>query len=197
MADEKSPRVKFPKLKLTVIDKKDYCYHNYNLGDEFILDDFTHPPKHFCTGIIEAAFPCLYALTFGAEFKFMQNTKSIAVTCPDNAKLTFSIELLDEKGDVVVKPQKEKPSGPSPKRMLIEVQSLSGHCAYNYKPADTFEVKGLSTPGGFCGAAYSVLFPVLFAMNFSAGFSFEQDPDCKTGIACPDGGNVKFKVKRL
>ena len=194
--DKKMPRVKFPKLKMTVIEQKGYCYHEYKVGDEFILDDFTHPPKHFCAGLIKSAFPCLYALTFGGEFKFMENTKSIKTTCPDNAKLTFKIEVLDDEDKVVNKPQVEKPK-PNPKDLEIEVQEVCGHCFFGYKKGDKFRVKGLKTPDGFCGAAYSVLFPVLFALNFGASFSFEKDPVCKTGTACPDGGNLKFKVRRI
>lgn len=197
MSEEKCnvPRMKFPKLKMTVIKKEGYCYHKYEVGDEFILDDFTHPPKHFCAGLLKSAFPCLYALTFGAEFKFMGNTKSITTTCPDNAKLSFKIEVLDDAGNVVVKPQQEKPAGPNPKKLEIEVEELRGKCFFNYKQGDKFEVTGLRTPDGFCGAAYSVLFPVLFALNFGAQFPFEKNPVCKTSTTCPDGGNIKFKVR--
>lgn len=191
------PAVKFPKLKLTVIEKRAYCYHNYELGDEIILDDFTHPPKNFCAGLSKSVFPCIYALTFGAKFKFMPNMKSIITTCPDNAKLTFKVEVLDKEGRVVVEPQVEKPAGPSPVKMAIEVGEVCGRCFYNYKQGDKFEVTGLKTPEGFCGAAYSVLFPVLFALNFGGSFSFEENPVCKTGITCPDGGNIKFKVRKI
>ncbi|MBU0694853.1 MAG: TIGR04076 family protein [Candidatus Omnitrophica bacterium] len=189
--------VNFPKLKLTVIKKLGHCYHNYEVGDEFILEDFTHPPKNFCTGLVKSAFPCLYGLTFGAEFKFMQNTKSITVTCPDNAKLSFKIEVLDSQDKVVISPQKEKPKGPSPKILEVEVDEVCGHCFFGYKKGDRFQVTGLKTPDGFCGAAYSILFPVLFALNFGASFSFEENPLCKTGITCPDGGNIRFKVRRI
>lgn len=191
------PRIKFPKLKLTVIKKEGYCYHNYDVGEELILDDFTHPPKHFCSGLVKSAFPCMYALTFGAQFKFMDNTKSITATCPDNGKLSFKIEVLDDEGRVVVCPREEKPQGPAPKTMVIEVGEVRGKCFYNYKEGDKFQVTGLRTPEGFCGAAYSILFPVLFALNFGAGFSFEENPDCKTGITCPDGGNIKFNVRKI
>lgn len=189
-------RVKFPKLKCTVIEKKGYCYHNYEVGDEFILDDFTHPPKHFCAGFMKSAFPCMYALTFGAEFKFMDNMKSMKTTCPDGGKLTFKIEVLDDQGKVIIKPKPEVSTGPNPKDLEIEVEEVSGHCFYGYKKGDKFQVKGLRTPEGFCGAAYSMLFPVLFALNFGAEFSFEENPVCKTGSTCPDGGNIKFKVRR-
>ena len=191
------PRVKFPKLKLTVIKKEGYCYHHYNVGDEIILDDFTHPPLHFCTGLAKSAFPCLYALTFGASFPFRENMESITTTCPDNGKLEFKIEVLDDEGKVVIRPQGEKPKGASPKSLEIEVEEVKGHCVYGYKKGDTFTVKGLRTPNGFCGAAYSVLFPVLFALNFGAQFVFEENPCCKTGITCPDGGNIRFKVRRV
>ncbi|MFC1514829.1 TIGR04076 family protein [Candidatus Omnitrophota bacterium] len=191
------PKVKFPKLKFTVIKKEGYCYHNYNVGDELILDDFTHPPKGFCLGLAKSSFPCAYALTFGAQFAFMENTRSITTTCPDDAKLSFKIEVLDEAGQVEVRPQEAKPKGPDPKMMEIEVEEVRGHCVYGYKQGDTFQVKGLKTPDGFCGAAYSTLFPVLFALNFGSKFSFEKDPDAKTHTACPDGGHIKFKVRRL
>jgi uncharacterized repeat protein (TIGR04076 family) len=194
--EKQMPRVKFPKLKFTVIKQDGYCYHEYKVGDEFILEDFTHPPKHFCAGLMKSAFPCCYALTFGSKFKFMENTRSINVTCPDDAKLAFRVEVLDDEGNVVVEPQKEKPTGPNPQTLEIEVGEVCGHCHYGYKKGDKFEVKGLQTPAGFCGAAYSILFPVLFAMNFGGSFSFEDDPNCKTGITCPDGGNIKFKVRR-
>ncbi len=196
--DVKLERMRFPKLKFTVLKNEDgFCYHNYKVGDEFILDDFTHAPKNFCLGIAHAAFPCMHALTFGGRFPFRENTASICATCPDGGKMAFKIELLDENGNVVVEPQKEKPKGPNPKRMLIEVEYSDQTCPYGYKVGDQWEVKGLRTPAEMCGAAYHLLFPVLFEMNFGASFSFEKNPLCKTGITCPDGGKVKFKVTRL
>ncbi|MBN2482933.1 MAG: TIGR04076 family protein [Candidatus Omnitrophica bacterium] len=194
---EVSQKVTFPKLKLTVLEIRGYCYHNYKIGDELILKDFTHPPEDFCLGLSQSAFPCLYALTFGAKFPFMENTRSINVTCPDNAKLTFKVEILDDAGNVIVEPRAEKPKGPNPKQLEIEVQETCGHCTFGYKPGDKWQVKGLKTPPEFCGAAYSVLFPVLFALNFGAKFTFEENEHCKTGTACPDGGHMKFKVRRI
>ncbi len=192
-----SPRL-FSKLKFTVIKAEDdFCYHGYKVGDEIILDDFTHAPKHFCLGIAHAAFPCMHALTFGGRFPFMENTASICTTCPDGGKMAFKIELLDEEGNVIVEPQKEKPKGPNPKKMEIEVEYSDNTCFYGYKKGDKWQVTGLKTPDGMCGAAYHLLFPVLFEMNFGAKFDFEKDPNVKTGITCPDGGKVKFKVRRL
>jgi uncharacterized repeat protein (TIGR04076 family) len=193
---QKVPRIKFPKLKFTVVKQEGYCYHGYKPGDEFIFDDFTHPPQHFCSGLMKSAFPVCYALTFGSEFKFRDNMRSLEVTCPDNAKLTFKIEVLDDAGKVAGKPKVAPPAGPNPQKLVIEVAQVRGKCHYGYKAGDTIELTGLRTPQGFCGAAYSCLFPVLFAMNFGASFSFEKDPDCKTGIACPDGGSIIFKVRR-
>lgn len=196
--DAKLGHMRFPKLKFTVIKALDqFCYHNYKVGDSFILDDFTHAPKHFCLGIVHAAFPCMHALTFGGRFPFMENTASITTTCPDGGKMAFLIELLDDNDNVVVVPQTEKPTGPKPKDMEIEVEYSDNTCVYGYKVGDKWQVKGLKTPEAMCGAAYHLLFPVLFEMNFGATFDFEQDPNCKTGITCPDGGKIKFKVRRL
>lgn len=196
MSKEESPRMKFPKLKLTVTENRGYCYHGYNVGDVFIFEDFTHPPKHFCAGILHSVFPCLYALTFGAVFPFRENQKSIETYCPDGGKMAFRVEILDEEGRVVYVKPKEIPTPPNPKKMVIEVEYSKGNCFYGYKEGDKFEVEGLRTPQNFCGAAYHLLFPVLFAMNFGARFPFETNPVCKTGITCPDGGKVKFRVTR-
>jgi uncharacterized repeat protein (TIGR04076 family) len=189
--------VKFPKLKLTITKSQGYCYHNYKVGDEFIFEDFTHPPQHFCAGILHSVFPCLYALTFGAKFPFRENQKSIETWCPDGGKMTFQVEVLNGEGKVIISKPEELACKPAPKKMAIEVEASKGNCPYGYKVGDKFEVVGLKTPLQFCGAAYHLLFPVLFAFNFGASFPFEEDPNCKTGITCPDGGKVKFKVKRL
>ena len=190
-------RVQFPKLKLTVTKKEGHCYHNYNIGDEFIFEDFTHPPKHFCGGIYQSAFPCAYALTFGAEFPFSENVYSLNTTCPDGGKMEFKTEVLDEEGTVKYKPKLHDHKGPNPKKMIIEVYKRKGKCFYGYQEGDKFEVTGLRTPPGFCGAAYHMLFPVLFALNFGATFPFMDNPNSLNTATCPDGGNVIFKVTRV
>ena len=84
----------FPKLKLTVNKVEGHCYHGYKIGDEIVLDDFTHPPQHFCLGLAHAMFPVIYALSFGAKFPFMENQRSLLVTCPDGGKLEFKAEYF-------------------------------------------------------------------------------------------------------
>lgn len=192
----KKTRVKFPRFRLTVTKQDGYCYHFYKPGDQFIFEDFTHPPKDFCQGAMHSIFPCMYALTFGAEFPFMDNVYSIRTTCPDGKKVEFLTEKIDDEGNVISKPKPEVQSGPNPKTMEIEVKECSGKCFYNYKVGDKIEVKGLKSPEGFCGAAYHMMFPVLFALNFGAKFPFEEDPDSLSTPTCPDGGNIVFKVKR-
>jgi len=81
--------------------------------------------------------------------------------------------------------------------MIISVEEVNGHCAYEYKPGDTIEVTGLKTPEGFCGAAYNALFPVLFALNMGAKFSFSEDKNANMRVTCPDGGIIRFKVRRV
>ncbi|MFZ5799898.1 MAG: TIGR04076 family protein [Candidatus Omnitrophota bacterium] len=191
-------RMQFPKLKVTLLKKEGDCYHGYEVGDSFIFEDFTHPPKTgVCLGIIHSIFPVLYALTFGARFPFMDNPLSLKTTCPDNGKLEFLAEVLDENGKVVVEKKVSVSSGPHPKKMVISVEEVRGRCAFGYKKGDQWEVRGLRTPRDFCGAAYHTMFPVLFALNFGASYPFMENPNSLNTITCPDGGHIRFKVKRV
>lgn len=83
------------------------------------------------------------------------------------------------------------------KRYEVEVERVAGPCSHSYQPGDTFVVNGLDTPDGFCGGAYTALFPIFVALGSGARFGHERDPLCKTGMACPDNGNVVFKVRLL
>jgi len=186
----------FPKLKLTVINVYGNCYHGYKIGDELILEDFTHPPKHFCLGLAHALFPVIYALSFSACFPFRDNQRSLLVTCPDGGKLEFKAEILDKDGKVQVIPKDKNFSGPSPKKMEIEVVQSKGKCHFGYKLGDKWETQGLKCISGFCGAAFHCAFPALFALNFGAKFFFMSNPDSIDTVTCPDGGNIVFKVTR-
>lgn len=195
---EDSERVNtpFPRLKLTVVKVEGDCYHGYKKGDEIILEDFTHPPKHFCLGLAHALFPVIYALSFGAKFGFRDNQRSLLVTCPDGGKLEFKAEIFDKDGKIEVIEKDPNHKGPNPKDMILEVVEAKGKCSYQYKLGDKFEVKGLKCPQELCGAAYHCAFPALFALNFGAKFFFMDDPDGINTVTCPDGGNIVFKVSR-
>ncbi|MFA6281901.1 MAG: 2-dehydropantoate 2-reductase [Candidatus Omnitrophota bacterium] len=186
----------FPKLKLTVVKVEGDCYHGYKKGDELILEDFTHAPKHFCLGLAHALFPVIYALSFGAKFGFRDNQRSLLITCPDGGKLEFQAEIFDKQGKIEIIDKDPNHKGPNPKEMVLEVVQAKGKCAYQYKLGDKFEVKGLKCPQSFCGAAYHCAFPALFALNFGAKFFFMDDPDGINTVTCPDGGNIVFKVSR-
>ncbi|MDD5194319.1 MAG: 2-dehydropantoate 2-reductase [Candidatus Omnitrophica bacterium] len=186
----------FPKLKLTVMKVEGDCYHGYKIGDEIILEDFTHPPKHFCLGLAHALFPVIYALSFGAKFPFRDNQRSLLVTCPDGGKLEFKAEIFNKEGKIETIDKDPNHKGPNPKDMILEVVQAKGKCAYKYNLGDKFEVKGLKCPEGFCGAAYHCAFPALFALNFGAKFFFMDDPNGINTVTCPDGGNIVFKVSR-
>ena len=186
----------FPRLKLTCLGIYGECYHGYEEGDELILGDFTHPPKHFCLGLAHALFPVAYALSFGARFPFMENQKSLRVTCPDGGKAEFLVELLNKNGEVKFIPKDPNHKGPNPKDMVIEVIKAKGKCSYGYKVGDKWDVKGLKCIPGFCGAGWHVAFPALFALNFGAKFFFMDDPNSIDTVTCPDGGNIVFKVSR-
>ncbi|MDD2679718.1 MAG: TIGR04076 family protein [Candidatus Omnitrophica bacterium] len=193
MSEINSP---FPKLKLTVTGVFGECYHGYKSGDEIILEDFTHPPKHFCLGLAHALFPVIYALSFGAKFGFRDNQRSLLVTCPDGGKLEFKAEILDKDGKVETLP-KDPNHKFNPQKMVIEVVKAKGKCTFGYKVGDKWETLGLKCIPGFCGAAFHTAFPALFALNFGAKFFFMQDPNCVDTVTCPDGGNIVFKVTRI
>lgn len=186
----------FPKLKLTVTAVYGHCYHGYKQGQEIILEDFTHPPKYFCLGLAHALFPVIYALSFGARFAFRDNQRSLLVTCPDGGKLEFRAEILDKKGKVEVIPKDPTYKGPRPKKMVMEVVKTKGKCIYGYKIGDKWEVEGLKSIAGFCGAAWHTAFPTLFALNFGAKFFFMDKPDSIDTVTCPDGGKIIFKITR-
>jgi uncharacterized repeat protein (TIGR04076 family) len=187
----------FPKLKLTVNNVYGECYHGYKAGDEIILEDFTHPPKHFCLGFAHAAFPVIYALSFGAKFPFRDNQRSLLITCPDGGKLEFKAEILDKNGSIESFPKDPDFKGPAPKKMIIEVVKATGKCVFKYKIGDKWETTGLKCIPEFCGAAFHAAFPALFALNFGAKFFFMQDPDSIDTVTCPDGGNIVFKIRRI
>ena len=186
----------FPRLKLTVINVYGNCYHGYKIGDQLILEDFTHPPEHFCLGLAHALFPVIYALSFSACFGFRDNQRSLLVTCPDGGKLEFKAEILDKDGKVQVIPKDKNFAGPSPKKMEIEVVQSKGKCHFGYKLGDKWETQGLKCIPGFCGAAFHCAFPALFALNFGAKFFFMSNPDSIDTVTCPDGGNIVFKITR-
>lgn len=187
----------FPKLKLTVNKVYGHCYHGYKQGDEIILEDFTHPPQYFCLGLAHVLFPVVYGLSWGACFPFMDNQRSLLVTCPDGGKLEFKVEILDREGKVQVIPKDANFKGPNPKKMVVEVVKSEGKCIYGYKVGDKFETKGLKTIPDFCGAAFHTIFPALFALNFGGKFWFMENPDSIDTVTCPDGGHIVFKVTRI
>lgn len=194
MSEINSP---FPRLKLTVSGVYGECYHGYKIGDELILEDFTHPPKFFCLGLAHALFPIIYALSFGARFPFRDNQRSLTVTCPDGGKLEFKVEILDKEGKVEMLPKDQNFKGPSPKKMVIEVVKAKGKCTFDYKVGDKWETEGLKCIPGFCGAAFHTAFPALFALNFGANFFFMDKPNSIDTVTCPDGGKIIFKVSRV
>jgi len=208
----------FPKLKLTVNNVFGFCYHGYNIGDELILEDFTHPPKYFCLGLAHAVFPAVYAISFGAKFPFRDNQRSLTVTCPDGGKLEFKVEVLDKEGKIenipkdpnfsrpIVNEQggiplesvgSEAGKGHNPKKMVIEVVKNKGKCFFEYKIGDRWETQGLKCIPGFCGAAFHTAFPALFALNFGAKFFFMKDHNSIDTVTCPDEGKIVFKVTRI
>ena len=83
------------------------------------------------------------------------------------------------------------------KKFEVEVEKVNGYCSDSYKEGDKFIFHGYHTPANFCGGAYTMLFPIIFALNSGAKFNFEENPVCKTKLACPDNGNIIFKVRLM
>ena len=82
-------------------------------------------------------------------------------------------------------------------QFIIQVEKVTGYCACGYREGDIIRCSGLSTPAEpFCGGAYMILFPMQTALNSGAKFEFEKNPNCKTGLACPDNGNVTFSIAK-
>lgn len=183
-------------LLVTVSQVREECYRGYKVGDTFLFKDFTKTPADFCQGAATVLFPCLYALTFGADFQFQENPRTIHTFCPDGGKVEFFTQVLTDSGEVEMGEKREH-HGPNPKKMIISVEEITGHCVYDYKEGDQIEVNGLKTPEGFCGAAYNALFPVLFALNMGANFPFSEHPSCNSRVTCPDGAKIRFKVTRV
>jgi len=183
-------------LLVTVTKVGGRCYRGYKEGDQFRLKDFTHVPDDFCQGAGTVLFPVFYALSFGAEFPFNENTRSMRTFCPDAGAVEFLTEVLTPSGEVEFKPKPENYKL-SPKKLELSVEEVTGYCVFGYKPGDVIETTGLKTPAGFCGAAYNAIFPVLFALNFGAKFPFSEDGISNSRITCPDGAKIRFKARRV
>ncbi|MDR1747662.1 MAG: TIGR04076 family protein [Spirochaetaceae bacterium] len=81
------------------------------------------------------------------------------------------------------------------KKFEIAVEKVTGFCSCGYKPGDTFRADDLNTPDApMCGGAYTILFPMQTALHSGARFNFEENPQSKTGLACPDNGYVTFRI---
>ncbi|HOW36163.1 MAG TPA: TIGR04076 family protein [Candidatus Omnitrophota bacterium] len=186
----------FPKLRLTIVENSGYCYHDYFVGQQFILDDFTHAPKHFCLGIAQNVFPTLYALTFGAQFNDLENASSAIVTCPDHAKMKFLVELLNADGNVVVTKKNQADKNKKPKLRASIYEVMGKGCTCGYKLGQTFEIDGLKTPANFCATAYAMMFPAVYALYHGANYKHMNPQNQINTLTCPMGGN-RFKLERL
>lgn len=84
------------------------------------------------------------------------------------------------------------------KQFAYRVEKVWGDCACGYRGGDVFCCQGMNTPGKpFHGAAFMALFPMQAALYFGAEFCFEDSPKVKAKLACPDNGNVVFRVALL
>jgi len=83
------------------------------------------------------------------------------------------------------------------KQLEVEIEKVNGKCSYNYMEGDKLIINGFDTPDRFCGGAYTTIFPIIVALISGARFNYEKEPFCKTKMACPDNGNIIFKIRLL
>lgn len=83
------------------------------------------------------------------------------------------------------------------KALEIIVEKVNGYCSCKYEVGDKIKVNGYMTPNNFCGGAYTTLFPIIVVFNSGGKFEYEDNPFCKTKMACPDNGNIIFNVKLI
>lgn len=80
------------------------------------------------------------------------------------------------------------------KQIEIIIEKVNGYCSNGYKVGDKIDIDGYLTPNKFCGGAYTMLFPIIVVFNSDGKFNYEKDPYSKTGMTCPDNGNIVFSV---
>ncbi len=182
-------------LHLTVVGLAPDCPRGYRLGDVFTIPELLGPDERVCTALAHAAFPVLYALASGAKFRAQENQRSLVVGCPDRGRVRLQVQVSTDGQQMEFVPRDPAFEGPAPQAMSIEVVESNGKCAYGYVVGQRWTVNGLKCLDGFCGAAYHLLFPALFALNFRAELGPEA-PGTTASITCPDNGNVSFRVSR-
>ena len=84
------------------------------------------------------------------------------------------------------------------KQFEYRVEKVLGYCSCGYKVGDVFHCNGMNTPDvPFCGGAYMALFPIQVALHNGGRFPFEDLPNSKGNLACPDNGYILFRLTLL
>ena len=85
---------------------------------------------------------------------------------------------------------------PFPK-LKLTVMNVYGNCYHGYKEGDELILEDFTHPPKFfCLGLAHALFPVIYALSFSACFPF-RDNQRSLLITCPDGGKLEFKAEIL
>jgi uncharacterized repeat protein (TIGR04076 family) len=80
-------------------------------------------------------------------------------------------------------------------KVRAEVVKVRRHCPLGHKVGDAWEF-GAATPPGLCIYAFLAFSPAWSALQSGGRFSWEEDPDA-AHFACPDEGEVVFRLRRL
>ncbi len=82
-----------------------------------------------------------------------------------------------------------------PNKVTLKIISQKGHCQYNHKAGQEFDVSG--SPAGLCPGAYNSAHPTALTMQFGGKFPWARE-DGSIHIACPDPYNpvvMEIKIK--
>lgn len=80
-------------------------------------------------------------------------------------------------------------------KVRAEVVKVRHHCPLGHKVGDAWEI-GDKTPDGLCIYAFLAFAPAWSALRSGGKFSWEEEPD-SAHFACPDQGEVVFKLSRI
>jgi uncharacterized repeat protein (TIGR04076 family) len=80
-------------------------------------------------------------------------------------------------------------------RIILEIVSQKGECAYGHKAGQVFDVTG-TTPEGLCPSACHSAYPAIYTLKFGGHFPWEEEKGT-AHVACPDPANpLIMKIRR-
>ena len=80
-------------------------------------------------------------------------------------------------------------------RIILEIVSQKGECAYGHKVGQVFDVT-TTTPEGLCASACHSAYPAIYALKLGGELPWEKEKGT-AHVACPDPVNpLVMKIRR-